>query len=133
MGRGKQLGKDEKRGGSLVLVPITVEPRSGRPRLAAYSRNSFPFSARAPAKASPKPSRMDFLPSSITSAGRSENFVFRTNSTTYFVSPGICGNGAGAQGGFSFAPSVPVYKQPVVLTAPTLHPDPIKSPLSMTI
>src|SRR4029077_145539 len=98
-------------------------PRSGRPRLAAYSRNSFPFSARAPAKASPKPARMDFFPRSLTPAGRSGNFVFRTNSTTYFVSPGVCGNGAGAQGRFSLAPSVAGDKPMVVTTAPKLAED----------
>src|SRR4029077_3718520 len=74
---------------------------------------------------------MDFLPSSITSAGRSENFVFRTNSTTYFVGPGVCGNGAGTQGEFSLAPSAAGDKPTVVTTAPRLAEDRKKSRLFM--
>jgi hypothetical protein len=74
---------------------------------------------------------MDFLPRSITSAGRSVNFVFRTNSTTYFVSPGVCGNGIGAQGGFSLATSVAGDKPTVVMTAPKLAEDRKKSRLFM--
>src|SRR6202521_615836 len=74
---------------------------------------------------------MDFLPSSITSAGRSENLVFRTNSTTYFVSPGVCGNGAATQGGFSLAPSAAGDKPTVVTTAPKLAEDRKKSRLFM--
>src|SRR5713226_4833876 len=127
----KPLAKAAKRGGSLVSVPITVPPRSGRPSLAIYSRNSFPFWAREPARASPKPSRMDFLPRSITSAGRSVNFVFRTNSATYFVSPGVCGNGTGAQGGFSLAPSVVGDKPRVVMATPKVAEDRKKSRLFM--
>jgi len=72
---------------------------------------------------------MDVLPSSITSAGKSVNFVFRTNSTTYFVSPGVCGNGAGTQAGFSLAPSVAGDKPTVVTTAPKLAEDRRKSRL----
>src|ERR1700674_4179914 len=74
---------------------------------------------------------MDFLPSSITSAGRSENLVYRTNSTTYFVSPGVCGKGAATQGGFSPAPSAAGDKPTVVTTAPKLAEDRKKSRLFM--
>src|ERR1700730_14572538 len=51
-----------------------------------------------PARASPKPSRMDFLPSSSTSAGMSSYFVLTMNSATYLVSPGAFGNSAAGRG-----------------------------------
>src|SRR5260221_8676497 len=74
---------------------------------------------------------MDFLPSSITSIGGWVNFAFRTNSTTYFVSPGVCGNGAGAQVGISLAPSVAGDKPTVGTMAPKLAEDRKKSRLFM--
>src|ERR1700674_435356 len=50
-----------------------------------------PLSAREPANANPRPSRIDFLPKSITSWGRSSYFESRTNWPTYFVRPGVWG------------------------------------------
>src|ERR1700686_1914894 len=56
-----------------------------------YSRHMAPVSARDPAKANPNPSRIDFLPSSITSGGMSAYFVVATKRPTYSVRPGVLG------------------------------------------
>src|SRR5579862_4314905 len=45
-----------------------------------------------PARARPRPSRMDFLPSAMTSAGMSAYFVPTTNSLTCLVRSGALGN-----------------------------------------
>src|SRR6202030_4227680 len=63
-----------------------------------YWRTSGPMTERDPASANPKPSRMDFLPSSSTSAGISSYFVLTMNSATYLVSPGAFGNSAAGAG-----------------------------------
>src|SRR6202011_5487302 len=51
-----------------------------------------------PASANPKPSKMDFLPKSSTSAGMSSYLVLTMNSATYLVSPGAFGNSAAGPG-----------------------------------
>src|ERR1700722_342986 len=79
-----------KRGDVFIAVPITVA-FSLAPHCSIYLREIGPLSAREPAKASPKPSRMDFLPSSITSVGIFSYLVCRTNCPTYCVSPGVFG------------------------------------------
>src|SRR4051812_840614 len=58
-----------------------------------------------PASARPKPSRMDFLPSSMTSGGMSEYFVPTMNSATDFVSPGAFGNSAAGAGSAETVPA----------------------------
>jgi hypothetical protein len=63
-----------------------------------YCRTSGPMTEADPASARPKPSRMDFLPRSMTSGGMSENFVLTMNSATDFVSPGAFGNSAAGAG-----------------------------------
>src|SRR5437879_5548702 len=51
-----------------------------------------------PASARPKPSKMDFLPKSSTSAGMFSYFVLTINSATYFVRPGAFGKSAAGPG-----------------------------------
>src|ERR1700737_1412842 len=79
-----------KRGDVFIAVPITVA-LALPPHCSIYFREIGPLSAREPAKASPKPSRMDFLPSSMTSAGILSYLVCRTNCPTYCVNPGAFG------------------------------------------
>src|SRR5215467_9913597 len=68
------------------------------PNDCTYFCTSGPIADTEPASARPKPSRIDFLPSSITSAGMSSYFVPTMNSATDLVSPGDLGNsGAGAE------------------------------------
>src|SRR5258708_16546062 len=50
-----------------------------------------PVCGRDPASAKPNPSRIDFLPSSMTSPGISSYFVETTNLPTYSVRPGALG------------------------------------------
>ena len=61
------------------------------PRCTTYSLQIGPVCARDPASARPKPSRMDFLPSSMTSPGISSYFVEATNLLTYSVKPRALG------------------------------------------
>src|SRR6185437_12524561 len=68
-----------------------------RPSDSMYLRTIGPLSETDPASARPKPSRMVFLPSSITLAGMSSYFVLTTNSATYFVRPGDLGNSVASQ------------------------------------
>src|SRR5882757_5755048 len=58
-------------------------------------REIGPLSARDPASANPSPSKMDFLPSSITLAGMSSYLVRDTKLPTQFVSPGVFGKSSG--------------------------------------
>src|SRR6202047_2426270 len=91
-----------KRGEVFIAVPITVALPLP-PHCSIYFREIGPLSAREPANASPKPSRMDFLPSSISSAGIFSYLVCRTNCPTYCVSPGVFGKSAAG----TLAASVP--------------------------
>src|SRR6266853_223940 len=61
------------------------------PSCSRYSRQIVRVCARDPANARPRPSRMDFLPSSMTSSGISSYFVEATNLPTYSVKPGALG------------------------------------------
>src|ERR1700693_1902914 len=79
-----------KRGDVFIAVPNTVALPLP-PHCSIYFREIGPLSAREPAKASPKPSRIDFLPSSMTSAGIFSYLVCRTNCPTYCVNPGVFG------------------------------------------
>src|SRR5260370_21717518 len=83
--------KAAKRGEVFCADPMMVAFPSRIPRFSTYFREIGPLSAREPANANPKPSRMDFLPSSITSWGISWYFVPRTNWPTYSVKPGVLG------------------------------------------
>src|ERR1700730_16439054 len=75
-----------------VFIDVTITVALPLPpHCSMYLREIGPLSAREPAKARPKPSRMDFLPSSMTSAGIFSYLVCRTNCPTYRVSPGVFG------------------------------------------
>src|SRR6266404_8973370 len=77
-----------KRGEVFFEEPMMVAFAPQIPRCATYSRQIAPIWAREPANASPNPSRMDFLPSSMTSCGISSYFVDAINFPTYSVRPG---------------------------------------------
>src|SRR6267143_3646236 len=83
--------KAAKRGEVFFEEPIMVAFPPQIPRCSTYSRHIAPVCARDPASASPKPSRMDFLPSSMTSCGISSYFVEAINFPTYSVRPGALG------------------------------------------
>src|ERR1700692_1934131 len=88
--------KAAKRGWAFIAVPITLARISLNPKDSAYFRAIGPITDADPASANPNPSRIDFLPNSITSAGMSSYFVWTINSATDLVSPGAFGNsGAG--------------------------------------
>src|ERR1700719_3655184 len=84
-----------KRGDVFIAVPITVALPLP-PHCSIYSREIGPLSAHEPAKANPKPSKIDFLLSSMTSAGIFSDFVCRTNCPTYWVNPGVFGKSMAA-------------------------------------
>src|SRR5580704_19355361 len=93
--------KAAKRGWAFMPVPITLARISLAPNDSAYFRAIGPITEADPASARPNPSRIDFLPSSMTSAGMSSYFVLTINSATDLVSPGALGNstaGAGETG-----------------------------------
>src|SRR6266699_5803537 len=81
-----------KRGEVFMEEPMIEDFPSQIPRCPRYSRQMDPVCARDPANARPKPSRMDFLPSSMTSSGISSYLVEATNWPTYSVKPGALGN-----------------------------------------
>src|SRR6516165_4191165 len=83
-----------KRGEVFCRVPMMVALPRQTPDCSTNLREIDPLSAREPASARPNPSKMDFLPRSITSAGMSSYLVIRMNVPTYFVRPGTCGNSA---------------------------------------
>src|SRR5579859_2584702 len=84
------------RGEVFWAVPMTVDFPAHAPDCSTNLREIGPLSAREPANAKPSPSRMDFLPNSITFAGRSSYFVRTTNSATYLVRPGVLGKSPGS-------------------------------------
>src|SRR5579863_6472908 len=90
--------KEAKRGWAFIPVPITLARISPNPNDSAYFRAIGPITDADPASANPNPSRIDFLPSSITSAGMSSYFVLTMNSATDLVSPGAFGNSAAGAG-----------------------------------
>src|SRR5579863_515488 len=90
--------KAANRGWAFIPVPITLARSSPNPKDCAYLRAIGPIPDAEPASASPNPSRIDFLPSSITSAGMSSYFVFTMNSATDLVRPGAFGNSIAGAG-----------------------------------
>src|ERR1700680_5105407 len=87
------FAKAANRAGAFSPDPITLDlPLPPSP--CRYCRTRGAITDAEPASAKPKPSRMDFLPNSKTSAGISPYFVFTMNSETYLVSPGALGKGA---------------------------------------
>src|SRR5690348_6222229 len=107
------FAKAANRAGDFIFEPIT-EALPLAPRPCRYWRTRGAMTEAEPARAKPKPSRMDLRPNSITSAGMSAYFVFTMNSETYLVSPGALGKGAlsaaarGAAGrGAAASPSLP--------------------------
>src|SRR5215472_8016707 len=92
------LTNDARRGWAFMLVPMTLAFISPNPNDSVYFRAIGPITDAEPASARPNPSRIDFFPRSITSAGMSSYFVFTINSATALVSPGAFGNSAGAAG-----------------------------------
>src|SRR6266436_6334992 len=83
--------KAANRGEVFFEEPTMVAFPSQIPSRPTYSRQIAPVCARDPASANPKPSRIDFLPSSMTSSGISSYFVEATNLPTYSVKPGALG------------------------------------------
>src|SRR5579863_788532 len=90
--------KAAKRGWAFIPVPMTLARISPNPNDSAYFRAIGPITEADPASAKPKPSKIDFLPSSITSAGMSSYFVLTINSATDLVRPGAFGNSAAGAG-----------------------------------
>ncbi len=84
------VGEGAKRGAMRSFVPITVDlPFAPTP--ARYFWVRWPLSATEPERARPMPSRIDFLPTAMTSFGRSFALVFTMNSATARVRPGTSG------------------------------------------
>src|SRR6266849_9316 len=83
-----------KRGEVLCADPMMVAFPLHAPICSTYFREIDPLSARAPARANPRPSRIDFLPSSITCSGISSYVVVATNRPTYSVRPFVLGKSA---------------------------------------
>src|SRR4051794_38458318 len=84
---------------------MTLAFSSADPNDFTYWRTIGPMLEADPASARPKPSRMDFLPSSMTFGGMSEYFVPTMNSATDFVSPGAFGNSAAGAGSAETLPA----------------------------
>src|SRR5438309_3547192 len=80
-----------KRGEVFFEEPMMEDFPSQTRSCSRYSRQIVPVCARDPASARPKPSRIDFLPSSMTSSGISSYFAEATNLPTYSVNPGALG------------------------------------------
>src|SRR5437879_793559 len=83
--------KAAKRGEVFFEEPMMEDFPSQTPSCSMYSRQIVPVCERDPASARPKPSRMDFLPSSMTPSGISSYFVEATNLPTYSVKRGALG------------------------------------------
>src|ERR1700686_4753115 len=91
--------KAARRGWAFIPVPITLARISPDPKDSTYFRAIGPITDADPASANPNPSRIDFLPRSMTSGGMSAYFVLTMNSATDLVSPGALGNSAAAGAG----------------------------------
>src|ERR1700686_1021861 len=114
-----------KRGDVFMAVPITVALPLP-PHCSIYFREIGPLSAREPAKASPKPSRMDFFPKSMTSVGIFSYLVCRTNCPTYCVNPGVFGK---SMAGAAIAASAPSAAAASEGTASNVAPSSLKDVL----
>src|SRR4051812_7221946 len=82
-------------GGALMAEPRIVAPLLDSPRAVTYARLNLPVSATEPQSASPKPSRIDFLPSSMTSSGTFRYTVLQMNVAISSVKPSILGKAPG--------------------------------------
>ena len=82
----------------IVGHPSTEAPPAAQPKPFMYCWTSAAVSPFDPLRASPSPSRIDFLPSSIVSFGMSDNCVWTTNSATRAVSFSTFGKLACLQG-----------------------------------
>src|ERR1700680_4802187 len=107
-----------KRGDVFIAVPITVALPLP-PHCSIYFREIGPLSAREPAKASPKPSRIVFLPSSMTSAGIFSYLFCRTNCPTYCVNPGVLGK---STAGVAHSAAVPATSEEAASTVAPSNP-----------
>src|ERR1700680_760987 len=96
--------KAARRGWAFIPVPITLARISPTAKDSAYFRAIGPITDADPASANPNPSKIDFLPSTITSAGISSNLVLTINSATDLVRPGAFGNSAAGGTGDAFTP-----------------------------
>src|SRR5260370_27465835 len=83
--------KAAKRGEVFFEEPMMEDFPPQIPSCSRYARQIIPVCARDPASARPNPSRIDFLPSSMTSPGISSYLVETTNLPTYSVRPGALG------------------------------------------
>src|SRR5260370_5530348 len=83
--------KAAKRGEVFFEEPMMEDFPPQIPSCSRYARQIVPVCDRDPASAKPNPSRIDFLPSSMTSPGISSYFVEATNLPTYSVRPGALG------------------------------------------
>src|SRR6185503_17899374 len=81
-----------------MAVPMTLAFAGAVPSDCTYWRASGAIADTEPANARPNPSRIDFLPSSMTSGGMSLYLVPTMNSATDFVRPGALGNSAAGPG-----------------------------------
>src|SRR5258708_32272948 len=94
-----------KRGEVFCAEPMMVAFPLHTPICSTYLREIEPLSPREPARANPRPSRIDFLPRSITCSGISSYDVVLTNLTTYAVRPGGVGEAAASAGPARYADS----------------------------
>src|SRR5260370_12985525 len=86
------LAKAAKRAGSRTEDPSTAAPlRAEKAKGFRYCWISFQVSALDPLRASPRPSKIDFFPSSSVSAGMSASLMFTTNSAVCVVNFGTWG------------------------------------------
>src|ERR1700732_205075 len=86
------LASAAKRGWTFIFVPMMLELPPHGPSDSMYWRMRGPAVEADPARARPNPSKIVFLPRTITFSGMSSYFVLTINSETYLVSPGALGN-----------------------------------------
>src|ERR1700674_347739 len=98
------LASAAKRGWTFIFVPMTIEFPPQGPSDSMYCRMRGPAVEADPASARPKPSKIVFLPRTITFSGMSSYFVFTINSETYLVTPGALGK---SSAGFANASAGP--------------------------
>ena len=91
------LANAAKRGWLFNPVPMTVAFASAAPSDRRYFSTRGRIVDTEPASARPKPSRIDFLPRSTTSAGMSSYLVWAMKAATERVRPGaLASEGTGA-------------------------------------
>src|ERR1700730_12228997 len=115
------LSSAAKRGDVFIAVPITVAfPLP--PHCSMYFRETGPLSAREPAKAIPESHKIDFLPSSGTSAGIFSYLLCRTNCPTYCVNPGVFGKSTAGAAVATPVPSAPAASERAASHVPPSSP-----------